>query len=253
MTRLLLNDKEVDIDLAIFDKDGTLIDFDFFWGERTRGCVEHLLAQIDGDEGLRAALFRTLGYDPATGITAGDGPLASATMDKLYNIATVVLYQHGYGWDEAESLIKRHFSARMGAAPSADLVRPLGDVPALFASLDRAGVKIAIVTSDDHDTAAQTMALLGVAQHVSAIVGGDDDMPMKPAPDAILHVCRQLGIAPARTLMVGDTVTDMVMATRAGAGQRAGVLSGVGTAKMLGPHTDVLLRSIAEIQLSNSI
>ncbi len=249
MARLRLDNTIAEIDLAIFDKDGTLIDFDFFWGKRTRNCVDHLLAQIDSDEALRMNLFRTLGYDPATGVTAGDGPLASATMPKLYNIATVVLYQHGLGWDEAEAYVQRHFAACMGMAPTAELVRTLGEFPALFSRLNRAGVKIAIVTSDDHETARQTLALLDIDQYVSAIVGGDDDMPMKPAPDAILHVCRVLDIPPARAMMVGDTVTDMVMATRANAGWRVGVLSGVGTAATLTMHCDILLHSVADIQL----
>ena len=95
------------------------------------------------------------------GITAGDGPLATATMAKLYNIATVVLYQHGFGWDEAESLAQRHFASCMGAAPTAKLVKPLGDISGLFSRLKHAGVKIAIITSDDHDIAVRTMDLLG--------------------------------------------------------------------------------------------
>ncbi len=170
--------------------------------------------------------------------------LATATMAKLYNIATVVLYQHGFGWDEAEALAQRHFASCMGAAPTAELVKPLGDIPGLFSRLTQAGVKIAIVTSDDHDTAVRTMDLLGVSQYVSEVVGGDDDLPMKPAPDALLHVCKRLGVSPQRAMMVGDTVADLVMAERAGAGFRLGVLSGVSNRDELSPHADLIIQSI---------
>lgn len=250
MAELWLGAKSFDADLVIFDKDGTLIDFAFYWGERTRNCVEHLLEHVSGNDQVRATLFRTLGYDPVTGATAGDGPLATATMTKLYNIATVVLYQHGFGWDEAESLMQRHFASCMGAAPTVELVKPLCDVSGLFSRLRQAGVKIAIVTSDDHDTAVRTMDLLGVSQYVSEVVGGDDDLPMKPAPDAFLHVCRRLGVSPQRAMMVGDTVADLVMAERAGAGARLAVLSGVGSRDELAPHTDIITATIADIQVA---
>lgn len=247
MTKLRIDHAVIDADLVIFDKDGTLIDFEFYWGERTRHCGQHLLEQIDADSALRAALFSSLGFDPATGQTAGDGPLATATMTKIYTVATVVLYQHGFGWDEAEAAVQRSFASCMGAAPTGALVRTLGPVRALFRALTAEGVRVAVVTSDDHNTAIDTLVLLGVSDWVSAVVGGDDDIPMKPAPDAILHVCEQLGVAPQRTMMVGDTVADLVMAGRAGAGVRLAVLSGVGGRTELAPHADHIIASIDNI------
>ena len=240
MTELWLAEQRFDADLVIFDKDGALIDFGYYWGERTHNCVEHLLAQVSADANMRADLFRTLGYDPGTGSTAGDGPLATATMAKLYNIATVVLYQHGFGWDEAEALAQRHFASCMGAAPTAELVKPLGDVPGLFSRLAQAGVKIAIVTSDDHERQCVQWTF-GVSLYVSEVVGGDDDLPMKPAPDALLQGCKRLGVSPQRAMMVGDTVADLVMTERAGAGFRLGVLSGVSNRDELSPHADLIL------------
>ena len=249
MTQLTINDTIIDVDLAIFDKDGTLIDFEYYWGERTRRCGERLMEQIDADETLRTALFSSLGFDPVSGRTAGDGPLATATMTKIYTVATVVLYQHGFGWDEAESTVQRSFASCMGAAPTGDLVRTLGEVKALFQTLVESGVKVAVVTSDDHSTARETLALLGADGWVSAVVGGDDDIPMKPAPDAFLRVCEQLGVSPARAVMVGDTVADLMMAGRAGAGVRLAVLSGVGSRDELAPHADLIAASIDDIQI----
>src|SRR5579859_8241246 len=49
--------------LIIFDKDGTLIDFDAMWG----GWVEALAARLETITGARLAqaLFQSMGYDPA--------------------------------------------------------------------------------------------------------------------------------------------------------------------------------------------
>jgi len=250
MAKLWLDNEAVDTDLVVFDKDGTLIDFELYWGQRTRRCGERLIERVGGDDALRTALFSSLGFT-TTGQTADDGPLATATMPKIYTVATVVLYQHGIGWDDAEAHVRAAFALCMGATPTAGLVRTLSDVPDLFRCLNRAGVKIAIVTSDDHTTAVETLALLGVSDLVSVVVGGDDGIPMKPAPDAFLHVCEQLSVSPARAVMVGDTVADLMMAGRAGAGVRLAVLSGVGSRDELAPHADLIAASIDDIQIAS--
>ncbi|NOX60731.1 MAG: HAD family hydrolase [Chloroflexi bacterium] len=244
-----MNNIAFDADLIVFDKDGTLIDFDHYWGQRIRRCGQRLLQQVDGNEALGRALFASLGYEPDTGRTDGDGPLATATMAKIYTIATVVLYQHGIGWTQAEEHVQTAFIACAGATPTSELLRELGPVSELFQEIVRAGARVAIITSDDHHTAAETLSLINALDWVSAIVGGDDDLAMKPAPDAFLHVCDRLDTPPHRAIMVGDTIADLSMAQRAGAGASVGVLSGVCSAAELAPYADFIIPSIEAIQV----
>jgi phosphoglycolate phosphatase len=250
MTWLNLGSVPFDADLAIFDKDGTLIDFEYAWGQQTVAGVERLVAAVGGGDALRRDLYRSLGYDPQAGHTDGTGPLATASMVKLSTIVATVLYQHGMGWDGAEAHVKNSFEAGMAAIPLRELVRPAADVKALVNDLRRVNVRVAVVTTDDRSPTQETMALLGIEDQVDFLACGDDPIPTKPAPDAVLKVCAELGVEPGRTLVVGDTLTDMVMAERARAGCRAAVLTGVGTRDSLTPHADVVLNSIAEIYIS---
>lgn len=250
MTWLNLGSVSFDADLAIFDKDGTLIDFDHAWGQQTVAGVERLVAAVGSGDALRRDLYRSLGYDPQTSHTDGSGPLATASMAKLSTIAATVLYQHGLGWDEAEAHVKKSFAAGMAAIPLRELVCPVADVKSLLSDLRRANVRVAVVTTDDRSPTQETIILLGIEDQVDVLACGDDQIPTKPAPDAVLKACADLGVEPGRTLVVGDTVTDMVMAERAGAGCRAAVLTGVGARDSLGPHADVVLNSIAEISVA---
>ena len=75
---------------------------------------------------------------------------------------------------------------------------------------------MAVATSDDRAPTEATLAGLDLAALVDAIVCADDGLPIKPAPDAFLHVCGLLGVAPERTAMVGDSVMDLQMARAAG-------------------------------------
>jgi phosphoglycolate phosphatase len=252
VARLSVGTLAFEAGLVVFDKDGTLIDFEYAWGRQTVSGVERTVAAVGGDDALRRAMYRSLGYDPEARRTSGSGPLATASIGKLRTITATVLYQHGFAWDEAEAHARDAFEAGLAALPLGELVRPVPGVRRVLEELRAAGVHAAVVTTDDRAPTLETLALLDVAGQVDFLACGDDPIPLKPAPDAVLSACARLCVEPARTLVVGDTVTDMVMAARAAAGCRAGVLTGVGDRETLAAHADVVLESIAQIRVSQS-
>jgi phosphoglycolate phosphatase len=247
MATLNVGSLSFDADLVVFDKDGTLIDFEYAWGRQTVTGVERLMSAVPGGAALRADVYRSLGHDPQTHRTAGSGPLATASIGKLSTIVACVLYQHGFTWDEAEAHAKNSFEAGLTSIPLKELIRPAADVKRVVNDLSGAGVRLAVVTTDDRSPTLQTLELLGIAGQVDFLACGDDQIPLKPAPDAVLSACAHLSVAPARTLVVGDTVADMLMARHAGAGLRAAVLSGVGGRDSLADYADVVLDSVADI------
>lgn len=235
-------------DLVIFDKDGTLIDFAQLWAAKTVAAVEALNGYAGGDTGLRHALYATLGYDPDAARFDAHSPVLTAPVAKLHTIAAAVLYRHGWGWLAAELLVAAHFAPAMDAAFSRAMVRPTADLPALFGGLTAAGVKLAVITSDDHAPTATTLEWLGVAAQVGFLAGADDPYPHKPAPDAVWAACRALDADPAATALVGDSTTDLEMARRAGVGLRVGVCTGLMDAATLAPHAHVVLASVGAIR-----
>ena len=60
----------------------------------------------------------------------------------------------------------------------------------------------------------------------------------------VLHLCEIVGVAPARTAVVGDAPADLRMGRAAGAGLVVGVLTGVGGRADLEPLADVVLDSV---------
>jgi phosphoglycolate phosphatase len=234
-----------DADLVIFDKDGTLIDFDSIWGRWAELSVERLAAEA-GDSGLEDELYAILGYDRQARRTRAESPLASAGTAQLATIAAAVLYRHGAAWTDAEDRAQQAFVDH-GDLPLADLIRPAGDVRGLLSGLQAAGVYVAVITTDHREATEEALEVLGVSHLVDSLVSGDDPVPSKPAPDAVLVTCDRLGVELARTAVVGDTMADLLMAERAGVGLRAAVLTGPGSQDRLQAHSDVLLRSIDEI------
>jgi len=63
----------------------------------------------------------------------------------------------------------------------------------------------------------------GIADHFAASRCADEGFP-KPHPDMLLALMDRLGVAPAKTLMIGDTTHDLELARNAGVRALAGRL-----------------------------
>ena len=250
MAQLWVNGRSYSTKLIAFDKDGTLVEFHHLWGHKTWHWVEAMVTSTGGDDDLRTALFGTLGFSTEKNRVVPDGPIAVASNPKLYTVAAAVLYQHGLGWHQAETVAQQSGTAIFGALPTAELIRPIGDVARTIKRLYGKNIRIAIVTSDDRIATEATLHLLGIADYVDTIVCGDDALlPNKPDPAVLRYLGQQFGVDPAQILMVGDTESDMLFGRKAGVGGCIGVTGGAGDEKVLRETADTLIPSIAAIQV----
>lgn len=80
----------------------------------------------------------------------------------------------------------------------------------------RAGLRQATVTGKRAVDCERILRGLGLVREIDAYLGGDSAARPKPAPDLALAAAAALGVAPARCVVVGDTVTDMRMGRAAG-------------------------------------
>jgi phosphoglycolate phosphatase len=236
-------------DLVIFDKDGTLTDFEFMWGRLTAVWLS-LLAEEVGDPGLAADLGQSLGYDLRQRRTLRNGPLVGATEEELEIIVAAVLFRRGMPWAEAQSMAWRTFQSAVRDLPTSQRVRALGDVAGLMERLRAAGVRVGVVTIDGRAHTETILRLLGVADAVDVLVCGDEGLAWKPSTQMFQRACALAGVDPQRVAVVGDTMADMEMAAAGGAGLRVAVLSGVGDAEQLRLHSDVVLCGIDEIRVA---
>ena len=228
------------LDLIVFDKDGTLIDFDAMWGGWAEGLADRLEATLGGP--IRAELHQQIGYDTAARRTIPGSPLAAIPMADLRVMTTdLVARSTGRSWTAADAAVDGAWSP----PDPVGLARPLTDLVGLFSVLRAARRKVAIVTSDDRAPTVATLAALEIAGLVDALVCADDGLPSKPAPDTLLRACRIAGVEAHRTAMIGDSIADMTMAAAAGVGRRIAVLSGTGRRAELEPLSDLVIDSIA--------
>jgi len=224
-----------------FDKDGTLLSFDAMWG----GWARELGARLEGTTRRPVAgdVFAAIGFDPTSGHVAPTAPLAIGTSEQIADTITAVLRR----WCPSVAAARRALAAAWFLPDPRALAVPLADLPGLFGRLRARGMRIAVVTTDDRAPTLASLDAIGVGPLVDAVVAGDDGIPTKPDPAAVVGLAARFGLEPAAIAVVGDTPADLRMGRGAGAGLAVGVLSGLGTREMLEPLADALLASVAEL------
>lgn len=79
-----------------------------------------------------------------------------------------------------------------------------------------ARVKLGIVSNKPHEFTRAIVDHYGFGSHVGVVQGAQDGLARKPAPDMLLKALEGLGARPSRSLMVGDSVSDVEAARAAG-------------------------------------
>jgi HAD superfamily hydrolase (TIGR01509 family) len=95
-------------------------------------------------------------------------------------------------------------------------VRPLNGAEDLLARLDGEGIPWAIATSGTERTAGPARALLGLPEE-TPMVTRDLVRHAKPDPDLFVAAAAKIGIDIRDSLVVGDSIWDLLAARRAGA------------------------------------
>ena len=122
---------------------------------------------------------------------------------------------------QAEDLAQVHEEAY---ARLRSQVRVLPGALDLLATLSRAGVPWAVATSGRPASAQPMLALLQLGPEVPVITR-DQVERAKPDPDLFLAAAKRLGVPFTQSIVVGDSVWDLLAARRANA-LGVGVLSG---------------------------
>jgi phosphoglycolate phosphatase-like HAD superfamily hydrolase len=229
------------IDLVVFDKDGTLVDFHAMWG----GWARSLGDRLDGAtrRPVSGDVFAAIGYDPTSEHVRAGAPLAIATMGEIQEVVAAVVRR----WCPSVAVARRAVETAWFEPDPVATAVPLTDLVGLFAALRHARRTIALATTDHRASTEATLRAFGLRRNVAAIACGDDGVGVKPDPAMLLALCATVGIPPERSAIVGDTPADLAMGRAAAAGRVIGVLSGVGGREDLEPLADALLDSVADL------
>jgi phosphoglycolate phosphatase len=218
---------------VLFDKDGTLFDFQRSWGQWALGVIDDL-AMGQPDRAL--ALAQAMAFDRATARFRPESTVIAGTGEEVAEILLPHLPPQPGGL--------QGLTARLARA--AETVPQLEAVPLapLFARLRAAGLRLGVATNDHEQTARRHLA--AHLPSLDYVAGFDSGHGGKPAPGMLLAFARACALDPAQVLMVGDSRHDLIAGRAAGMSTLA-VLTGVAGAEDLAPLADAVRPDIGHL------
>ncbi len=222
----------------LFDKDGTLLDFNATWMPLYRTAAH---AVAGNDRELAAKLLQIGGQDEQRATVAPGSILAGGTTDEIAALWAAYLPKPGF--EDLAGVLDQIFQrdGAKSAVPVANLARTLRRLKAR-------GLALGVATSDSEAGALATLRPFGVFELFAFVAGYDSGHGPKPEPGMVLAFCRATGLTPGEVLVVGDSRHDLEMARRAGAGLCVGVLSGTSAREHLIELADHVLDGIGHIE-----
>jgi phosphoglycolate phosphatase len=82
-------------------------------------------------------------------------------------------------------------------------------------SLQEGGAHLSVLTNKSQDLSLEILERLGILQFFDHVVGSSDAALRKPNPSNLLSLIRDIGTSKERTLMVGDSRNDILVARNA--------------------------------------
>ncbi|WP_417693223.1 HAD family hydrolase [Roseibium sp.] len=220
----------------LFDKDGTLLDFDRTWCDINNSAARHA---AHGDRRLADHLLRIAGQDPDTGTTIAGSLFAAGNAREI-----------AQEWIDAGADFALHALTKDLDSIFSEGMReavPLPGVPEVFSHLHQLDLHLGIASSDAEASIRIFVKTLGAVEQLAFIAGYDSGHGPKPEPGMLLAFARQLKLDPRQIAMVGDNTHDLELARAANAGLAIGVLSGTGKQSDLEPLADLILDSVADL------
>ncbi len=217
----------------LFDKDGTLLDFQSTWGPWSLQVVDQL---ANGDQTLTAKMERAWGLDRANQRILPDSVIIASTVENV--AGAIVEFVPDMSLNQMIEFLNET-GAQAKGMPVIDLNPFLDEL----ADLD---LFVGIATNDSEATARAQLRRLEVEHRFEFIAGYDSGFGGKPAPDMCLAFSEYVGVLPENMVMVGDSADDLQAGSAAGM-QTVAVLTGVASAVELAPLADVVLNDIGDL------
>ena len=227
----------------IFDKDGTLLDFDAFWISVSEGAIRDTLTSF-GREDISVSPFLTaIGvHDGKTDINS---ILCKGTYEEIGEKIYETLLEHGASADK-EKTVSTVLEAYVRNVNKGDIKPTCPDLKDVLTTLKKKGIHLAIITTDTPKITERCLAGLGIYELFDMIYTDDGVITPKPSPMAAIDLFEKTGLCADDALMVGDTMTDVRFAKNSG--MPVAILAPDAERKELfSPYADIIISKISDL------
>jgi len=230
------------IKAILFDKDGTLIDFDATFAPATER-VFHTLS--DGDATIMAKFAEVAQFDLATHEISRKSVLLAGSLADIGAALYPYRNTNGANADVTQDEFTKQVDA-LYIKFSAETVSAFPYLDDTLSRLRERELVLGVATNDSLAAANEHLRNISVLDHFVFVAGYDSGHGAKPGAGMVTAFIETLGVLPKEVAMVGDTLHDCYAGRSAGAITIA-VTSGNTPSELLTPHADHVLDNISQI------
>lgn len=212
----------------IFDKDGTLFDFNSVWSVWCDRVLDDL---SDNNASLKNSLAESIGYDANSKTFIAGSLIVSATAQDTAKALADQL--PALSLREVNDVCVKH----LDNLP----LTPISGLEELLTKLKAASIKLGVATNDLESAAVSQLTETKIKHHFDFICGCDSGFGSKPAAGMIHAFCKATELPPTEVAMVGDSLHDINAGKAAQTALNIGVLTGPATEQELSPKADIVL------------
>jgi phosphoglycolate phosphatase len=223
----------------LFDKDGTLLDFNRTWLPIYRYAAAEFAA---GDAALAEELLTRHGYDAARE-RFHSGSLLAAGNNRQIADAWALQLQQQQPQVGTISLRLNEIFHEQGAIQAT----PVANLASTLRRLKASGLSLGVATADSHQGIINTLQAFDVLHEFDFLAGYDSGHGVKPEAGMVMAFCRHTGLPSDAVVVVGDNRHDIEMGRNANAGLCVGVLTGTSERADLESIADIVLDDISSL------
>lgn len=200
-------------DVIIFDKDGTLIDFDSFWVTVTEYAIYDIKESFDAQSIPDNKFYDALGV--VNGSAGTDSILCIGSFYDMGIAFNNVFKEYGYNISPKimVDIVTDAYEKNMTKAK----VRGTCDnICEVLNNLKKKGKHLIVATADNRRITDFCLEKLSIYDYFEKIYTSDGEFLPKPSSECVEEYCKETGTVKNKIVMIGDTMNDVCFAKNAG-------------------------------------
>lgn len=211
------NDWQIENIAGVFwDKDGTFINPDAYWGQLCELRIKKILSALNLSQNMYNDIAYIIGYDVDTKKLIPNGPVAILSRNEVIDILLNYLIEIGIktNYSQIDFLFNEVHQDFLKNA--SNYTKLLDGAIECFKKMYNLGIKMAVITSDSYEHTVKTLKDLDILKYFELVLGKDNCISPKKTGEPAILALNKMNLNAENVVVIGDAPMDYLMAENSG-------------------------------------